>query len=82
MKYLDSNEIAVVQAKINALPANIYEVSEIFGDDWDDIIDKHGYGKRFLQTVIKGLLRDIIYHDRKLDNHRTYQIIRKAKSHG
>jgi hypothetical protein len=76
MGILDHHEILTVQSKINALPNGIYEVSEIFGEDWEKISDPHGYGRRFLQTVIKNLLHGIKYHDRKLDNHRTYSICR------
>ena len=74
MSILDDVEIATVQAKINSLHNGVYEVSEIFGDDWVDMPDKYGYGRRFLQTVIGGFLRNIRYHDRLLDNHRTYEI--------
>ncbi|MBK6569031.1 hypothetical protein [Candidatus Aalborgicola defluviihabitans] len=74
MTTLNQEEIQVAQAKINSLPNNIYKVKDIFGNDWESISDPHGYGRRFFQTVKKGLLTRIAYHHRGLDNHRSYSI--------
>jgi hypothetical protein len=76
MKTLDDKEIAAVQTKINAMPNGTYEVSDIYGNKWKDLTNPHAYGKRFLQTVISGLLKRIRYRDRLLNNHRVYDIFR------
>ena len=73
---LNENEIETVQLKINAASEGTYQVSDIFGSDWDDMFDKFNYGRRFYQSVCHGHLKCIRYHDRLLDNHRTYAIYR------
>lgn len=74
MNTLDNVELAFVQARILKLPGGVYEASEIYGEGWEDLYDKSGYGRRFLRSVRNNLLKNIRYHDRLLNNHRTYEI--------
>lgn len=73
---LSSEELREAQEKINASPTGVFEVSEIFGDDWNTVGNPHYYGKKFFQAASHSLLKLIRYHDRRLDNHRTYLIHR------
>lgn len=73
-KTLNPEEIQQVQSIINYLSPGIYEAPQILGALWERIPDPYGFGRRFLQTVLCGLLAQVHYHDRTTANHRRYAV--------
>lgn len=71
---LSTKEILQAQTKINAMPAGIYEVSDIFGDEWTDIPSPSVYGQQFLGSVIRCRFKRIRHHGRRSNNHQIYLI--------
>jgi hypothetical protein len=74
MNFLSPEEVQSVQSMIDCLPPGIYEVSEIFGVTWAQMPNRYCYGRRFRQSVMRGHLVHIHYHDRTETNHRRYAI--------
>jgi len=75
VKLLSPEEVPIVQSRIDCLSPGIYEVSEIHGDNWAQVPNRYGYGRRFRQSVMRGDLDHIRYHDRTETNHRRYAIV-------
>lgn len=74
MTILSKLELQVLQSKINLLPSDRYELSEILGDYWPKIIHPTEYGKQVRQTIASGLLKSIKVDGRKSNNHLVYKI--------
>ena len=73
---LSAQEFLIAVRLIAASKPCVLEVSDLHGDNWvDGVPDKGNYGRRFYQSVKNGQLPRIIYHGRRLDNHREYEIV-------
>jgi len=76
MKMLNTIELQHVQSKIYQLPSGRYELSDILGDDWENIDCPTEYGRRFRRAAALGRVKAITHVDRKSNNHLVYQVCR------
>ena len=74
MKRLTLSEIGQAQALIEKLPAGVYVIKEIYGDQWNSVSSPTSFGAKFKATVEAGLLTGIQVGKLKSDNHRKYTI--------
>lgn len=71
---LGPKELEIAQELIDKLiPGCEYELKDIYGEKWSEIVSPTTFGKRFKKSVVTNSLAKIVYFNRKLDNHCIYR---------
>ena len=77
LKTLSQSQIDEAQAIINGTKSGTYELRDIYGGLWRAIQSPTSFGMKFKATVVAGLLSNIKIHERKTNNHHTYEVLEK-----
>ncbi len=67
-------ELQFVQSKINQLPRDRYELSEIYAEDWKQVACPYLLGRLVRGEIAAGRLKGIKLDGRKSNNHLVYLI--------
>lgn len=73
--FLTEDEIHEANYLIMATPSGIYELKDIYGNDWSNIESATDFGTRFKHTVEAGRLNHIETEGKKSNNHQLYRIL-------
>ncbi|WP_322469162.1 DUF1413 domain-containing protein [Hydrogenophaga sp. SNF1] len=71
---LTPDELAQAQRLIDAASPGIYEVKDLYGQEWAKVLSPTTFGKRFKQSVVGGQLKGIRYDSTRGDNHKLYEV--------
>ncbi|MBU0967894.1 MAG: single-stranded DNA-binding protein [Proteobacteria bacterium] len=76
--FTDSDaDIEKAQRLINDMQPGVYELKQIFGEEWKENNDPTHYGAIFKKLVENNRLTNISVGEKKSNNHLTYIIIKQ-----
>lgn len=75
MPSLSEYEVKQAQQVIDRATSGVYELRDLYGDDWSNVVSPTSFGAKFKNAVKSGQLKKIRHHNLKSNNHHEYEIL-------
>ena len=75
MVFLTEYEAKQAQQIIDRAIPGVYELRDLYGDKWGNVVSPTSFGAKFKNAVESGQLQKIRHHNLKSNNHHEYMVL-------